>query len=123
MHRLLTGVFVFALVAVPWAAAPGVGGTWTMTVDAGPHGRTTMRLALKQEGNRVTGTFSSPHGDVKVEGKFADGELQLTTVSDEDQAEPITFNARLKANDTLEGYLSSAMGDMTWTAERANDKS
>ena len=30
--------------------------------------------------------------------------------------------AKLKENGTLEGYLSSQMGDMTWTASRATGK-
>ena len=117
-----------------WASAAGfaqsdtkpatVAGRWTMSVDAGPHGTMTMGLVLEQKGKRVTGTFSSPHGDVAVEGEFTDGTLTLTTTAtDGHEAMHVTFNARLQETGTLSGYLSSEMGDMKWTAERMKEKS
>jgi hypothetical protein len=102
-------------------AAPSVAGKWTMAVDAGPHGTTAMGLALQQDGRVVKGTFQSPHGDMPVEGEFADGALALSTLSSGDDSMRITFTARLKADGTLAGYMSSQMGDMTWTATRARD--
>jgi hypothetical protein len=100
------------------AAAPAVAGKWTMKVEGSPHGVTTMGLALKQNGKKVTGTFASPHGDMPVEGKFEDATLTLATSGGDSQ---ITFNAKLKDDGTLAGFLSSSMGDMTWTAERVKD--
>jgi hypothetical protein len=97
----------------------GVSGRWAMTVKA-PHGPMAMDLVLKQEGRKVTGTFS-PHGeDMKLDGEFADGTLKVATPGS--QASRITLTAKLKESGTLEGYLSSEMGDMTWTAERAKEK-
>jgi hypothetical protein len=104
--------------------AATVAGRWTMSVDAGPHGTMTMGLVLEQKGKRVTGTFSSPHGDVGVEGEFTDGTLTLTTTAtDGHEAMHVTFNARLQETGTLSGYLSSEMGDMKWTADRMKEKS
>lgn len=80
-----------------------------------------MGLALKQDGQNVTGTFSSPHGDVPVKGKFADGALELETTSQDADSPQVTFTAKLKDDGTLAGYLSSRMGDMTWTAERVKE--
>ena len=91
-----------------------------MTVQAGPHGATTMGMALEQEGKTVTGSFASPHGELALAGEFADGTLTLATKNAD--GPQITFNAKLKENGTLAGYLSSEMGDMTWTAERVKDK-
>lgn len=121
MHRLWALGFVTALVTAAPAAST-VTGTWTMAVDAGPHGQTSMGLVLVQDGHRVTGTLSTPHGDMRVEGTFAEGKLQLRTQPDGGKGEPITLSASLKSNGTLEGYLSSEMGDMTWTAERVQEK-
>lgn len=103
------------------AAEPGVAGRWTMTVDGGPHGAVSMGLALKQEGRKVTGIFSSPHGDMTVEGEFTEGALKLATTGGDADSQ-ITFDARLKEDGTLAGYLSSQMGDMKWTAERVKEK-
>jgi hypothetical protein len=97
---------------------PSVAGRWTMSVDAGAHGTTSMGLVLEQEGQKVTGTFLSPHGETPVQGKFVDGTLELATTSKGDDAPQITFSATLKEDGTLAGYLSSQRGDLTWTAER-----
>ena len=102
-------------------AAPGVAGRWTMSVKGGPHGDTTMGLALEQKGKQVTGIFSTPHGDeLQVQGDFADATLTLATPGGGDVK--ITMSAKLKEDGTLDGYLSSQMGDMTWTARRAAAK-
>jgi hypothetical protein len=97
----------------------GVAGKWTMNVEGSPHGATTMGLTLKQDGQTVTGTFASPHGDMPVKGEFVDGTLTLSTVPNDDAA--ITFKARLKEDGSLSGYVSSSMGDMTWTATRTQE--
>ena len=88
-----------------------------MAVDS-PHGAMEMGLTLSQNGGKVTGTFASPHGDMAVEGEFADGTLKLATEGEAG----ITFNAKLKDKDTLTGYISSSMGDMTFTAKRVVEK-
>jgi hypothetical protein len=96
-------------------------GRWILTVEGSPHGTTTMGLTLEQKGTEITGTFASPHGDIPVNGEFADRTLTLATVVRGD-APDVKFTAKLVEDDTLSGYLSSAMGDMTWTAARAKDK-
>ena len=100
--------------------SPTVTGKWTLSVESG-HGTTPMGLTLKQDGKSVTGTFSSPHGDSPVEGEFADSTLTLATTAAGDDSPHVTFKARLRDNGTLAGYLSSHMGDMQWTAERAKE--
>jgi hypothetical protein len=125
MNRFAALIALTVLTVSPLAAqdkttpAPDVTGKWTMTVHPDPHGM-TMGLVLEQKGTKVTGTFNSPHGDIAVEGEFVDGQLTLATEGDTDSR--ITFNARLKTERTLAGYLSSPMGDMEWTAERAPRK-
>lgn len=100
--------------------AATVSGKWTLTVAGNPHGNVAMGLTLAQDGTHVTGTFASPHGDMPVDGDFTDGTLKLATTGG-DADSHITFEGRLKDDDTLDGYLSSPMGDMRWTARRAKD--
>ena len=108
---------VFAAAAVTIAAAGSVTGTWTMTVEGSPHGTMTTGLTLKQDGTKVTGTFSTGHSpDMTVSGEFANSELKLETPADGDSK--IVFTAKLKEDGTLAGFLSSPMGDMKWTASR-----
>jgi len=102
-------------------AAAGIAGRWTMSVKGGPHGDATMGLALEQKGKQVSGIFATPHGDdLQVQGEFAEGTLTLATPGGGDSK--ITMTAKLKDDGTLDGYLSSQMGDMTWTARRAPAK-
>jgi hypothetical protein len=101
-------------------AAPGVAGRWTMNVKGGPHGDMSMGLDLAQDGKKVSGTFATPHGDLQIEGEFVEGTLTIATPGGGDAR--ISLTAKLQENGTLEGYLSSQMGDMTWTASRSTGK-
>jgi hypothetical protein len=102
-------------------AAPGVAGRWTVSVKGSPHGDVTMGLNLAQEGKKVSGTLATPHGDdLQVEGEFIEGKLTIATPGEGESR--ISMTAKLKEDGTLDGYLSSQMGDMTWTAKRALGK-
>ena len=120
MKRACLTAVALLVLTVAAAAAPTVAGSWTMTVQGSPHGDMTMGLTLEQKGTKVTGTFASPHGEMAVSGEFADGTLAIATAGSDD--EKITFNAKLKDDGTLAGYISSPMGDMKWTASRTEDK-
>ena len=118
-HAALAILTALALAAP--AAAPSVTGKWTMTVEGSPHGPMNTELTLKQDGTKVTGTFSTGHSpDMAVSGEFANGELKFETEHDGDAK--ITFAAKLKDDGTLAGFLSSPMGDMKWTASRVQEK-
>lgn len=121
MTTLVTAALtVLTLTAGARAAAPDLTGAWTLAVD-GPHGAAAMSLVLRQTGEQVTGTFVSGHGpDLALTGQFAEGTLKLA--SDDDGDHKVIFNARLKEDGTLAGYVSGPMGDLKWTAARVKDK-
>jgi hypothetical protein len=101
-------------------AEKGVAGQWSLSVRS-PHGEVGMALDLVQEGKKVSGTLATPHGDnLPIEGEFTEGTLTLATPGTSDMR--ITMTAKLKDNGTLDGSLSSQMGDMTWTAKRTTSK-
>jgi hypothetical protein len=117
MKTLFAAVAVLAMAVS--TAAPGVA-MWSVAVDS-PHGTAAMSLTLKQDGKKVTGTFVSGHApDMALEGEFADGALKLESAGGGD--EKVIFNAKLKEDGTLAGYVSGPMGDMKWTAELVKDK-
>ena len=94
-------------------------GTWTMTVKgSAAHGDMTASLTLAQDGKKVSGTLAAHGNEHKVEGEFVDGALTLATVGDDSQHQ-MQLNAKLKEDQTLEGYLSGPAGDMRWTAVRS----
>jgi hypothetical protein len=134
MLARLTRTLAFAILGTCVAAAAAsaqeakkqsanVAGKWTLSVDTGAqhHGTMEMGLTLKQEGTHVTGTFASPHGDMPVDGEFYEGSLKLSTTGGNADSQ-ITFEAKLKEDDSLDGYVSSQMGDMKWTGKRLKDK-
>jgi hypothetical protein len=96
---------------------PGIAGKWKMSVDS-PEGAISCSLLLVQDGKKVTGTFSSPHGDLPLEGEFAVRTLTFSVTLDGHGPGKTVFDAKLRDDGTLAGKLSGPMGDMAWTAER-----
>jgi hypothetical protein len=95
-----------------------IAGRWLISAQ-GPHAL-SLALTLDQEGTRLTGTLANPHGgaDFPVAGTFADRKLTLAVTSGAD----LELAGELKSDGTLAGTLSSARGDLEWTAKRAAEK-
>ena len=55
---------VLSLTSAAWAQN-SVAGAWEITVDS-PQGPQTSTLTLKQDGEKLTGTISSPRGSVAL---------------------------------------------------------
>jgi hypothetical protein len=117
---------VMLAAAVPAAqaapAAADVTGKWTMKVSGGPHGDAAMSLVLKQEGEKVAAQFNPGHdGDIPMSGTFVKGALTIKSPANDD-GQAITMKGTLKADGSMSGFMSSAMGDMTWSATRDKSK-
>jgi hypothetical protein len=122
MIRTLVVVCAAALLVAAVSAVQDLSGKWTMKVSGGPHGDAAMSLALKQEGEKVTAAFDPGHdGEIPMSGTFAKGALTLTSPANNDGS-VITMKATMKADGSLSGFMSSMMGDMTWTATRDKGK-
>lgn len=124
MKRLLTviGMVLLSAMVTMAAQAPAapadLTGKWTMMVKGGPHGDAAMSLVLKQQGDKLTAAFNPGHdGDIPMTGTFAKGALVLESPANDDGAK-IVMKGSLKHDGTLSGFLSSQMGDMTWSASR-----
>jgi hypothetical protein len=118
--KSLIAATVVTLALATAAVAPGVAGTWAVSVE-GPHGGASMSLVLTQDAAKVAGTFVTGHGpDLALHGEFADGKLKLESAGSGD--DKVIFNATLKDDGTLAGYVSGPMGDLKWTAARVKDK-
>ena len=105
-------VFI-AHVALFAAQPPNVAGKWDLTVKS-PHGDVAMGLDLTVKGEAVTGTLLNFRGqDLPVKGTYANGELNVATSDDE-----IAISGKAAGDGSLRGMLSTAQGDLTWTAAR-----
>jgi hypothetical protein len=66
MRKLLLSL-AFSLLAVSAAAAQSVTGDWDASMNT-PGGARTFRVALKQDGEKLTGTVKRESGDVPLQG-------------------------------------------------------
>jgi hypothetical protein len=100
------------------AAGPGLTGAWKMTAMS-PQGAMELDLALKQDGEKVTGMISSAHtGDLPFDGTFASGTLKFATGGTGSHTMHLDYTATLKSDGTLAGELTGPDVTMTWAAER-----
>jgi hypothetical protein len=97
-----------------------IAGKWNVTVEGTAMGHTfpVVDLDIEQNGKKVTANFLIPeHGDLPMEGEFADGKLAMHAT--EDGYMQMDLKAEMKPDGTLAGHINGIMGDMPWTAKRA----
>jgi hypothetical protein len=73
MKNHLLAIFLIGLIASfgaasPRAAAVDISGTWIFSVDLEDGGHGDPTFVFKQEGEKITGTYSGPLGEQKVAG-------------------------------------------------------
>lgn len=100
--------------------AADVTGTWNATVDLGGQGGTPT-FVLKQDGDKLTGTYSGALGDAPLHGTIKGSEV---TFDFEAQGAPVHYAGTLDADGkTMKGkcdYGGQASG--TFTATKAAAK-
>ena len=122
MTRAMTLLSIALLAATPAFAQTTVTGDWDVTVNS-PQGSNTTLVTFKQEGEKVSGIFKSPRGQLPFEGGTLTGkELKFTfTIETQGMQLPITL-AGTVADDgaTMTGkadFGGFAEGD--WSAKRS----
>ena len=105
------------------AIAANITGTWEVTIHyPPPDGDYQATYVLKQEGEKVRAMFNPGHdGDIPMSGTFVKGALALTSPAN-DEGQAILMKGTLKADGSMSGFMSSMMGDMTWSATRDRSK-
>jgi hypothetical protein len=118
MKRLLSlaivGVFLFTSAPV---AQSNVSGSWELNIN-GPQGPITATANLKQDGEKVTGTFSGPQGDVEASGTMKGNALSLAfSVNTSQGALSITMNGEVNGT-SIKGVLDFQMGTADFTGTK-----
>lgn len=121
MSRLKTTVLALALaLSLPYAAMAqtDVTGDWTVTVES-PQGTTSIDATMKQTGEDLTGSITSPMGAVDFKGKVVKDALDVSyTLNLQGNNIEIKMTGTV-AGDSITGNLNFAgMGDVPWTAKR-----
>ena len=109
------------LLAMPAAAQDShVLGSWDVTVSS-PQGPTSSPLVLKQEGDKIVGTFSSPQGDQSVEASVTEKAVTIWfSVRTQNGPISITMNGTVDG-DTMKGSMDfGGRGQGDWSAKRSS---
>jgi hypothetical protein len=114
MRRFLA-LIGLALLAFTLSAAD-VSGTWSaaVTLDAGSG---TATFVFKQDGDKLTGTYTGAVGSADVTGTVKGSDVQWSFSSD--QAGMITYKGTLGADGKITGTVQyGQLGGGTFTAEK-----
>lgn len=100
-------------------SGPGLSGVWNFTVET-PAGTGTPVFTLKQEGEKITGTYKGQLGEAPVTGTIKGGEVTLTLkVSPQGEEITVTYTGKLTGTDAMGGKaVFGSLGEGTWTAKR-----
>jgi hypothetical protein len=131
LTALLTGLTCALVLTAPISAmpqqkpdekkateTPSAAGKWTISAET-PHGAMDFQLALKQDGAKLTGTFTSQGGDIPVAGEVVNGVLTFKMTQEPQGFPALAFRAKIKDDGIMSGTMSSDSGDMAFTAKRA----
>lgn len=107
--------------AAPAASASGVdiSGSWLFTVDTGA-GSGQPTFTFKQEGEKLTGTYSGAFGKANFTGMLKGSELRFSFTADAGgQSAEITYTGKVLNKDSMSGTVQlGGFGDGAWTGKR-----
>jgi hypothetical protein len=121
MKRTLT-IVVLLLVTVSVLSAQetlDVKGAWTLTLET-PQGSIPLNLSFaKIEGENISGTLSSPQGDIAVAGTLKGSEISFAgTFEGNGRSLTLTFTGKT-TKDGMSGTADfGGMGTGNWSAKR-----
>jgi hypothetical protein len=118
MSRILALAVVLGLV---FAAAPqaqnSVAGSWDLSIN-GPEGAITAGATLKQDGDKVTGTITSPQGETAVAGTMTGKTMALAfTVTTPQGNLDIKVTAEVNGAE-MKGMMDFGMGQADFTGKK-----
>lgn len=122
MKKALTlAAIVFALAATLGAQAPvDLTGKWLFTVDTSA-GSGTPTVTLKQDGEKLTGHYSSAQlGEAELTGTVKGNEMKFVFGTDVQGTHlNVTYTGTVESKDSLKGTVNlGGLGEGTFTAKR-----
>jgi len=117
MHKLICALLAFLAVA----SAADVSGTWQLTVETS-QGSGTPTLILKQDGEKLTGTFTSQiFGEAKITGTVKANVIEFAFSGDAGgQTLQVNYKGTVESATAMKGTAVYAGFDdkATWTATK-----
>ena len=119
MSRTGFAVLLVALLAAPAAAQINLTGDWDMTIES-PQGTSPAKVTLTQDGEKLSGLFKSPLGELPVTGALTGVDLTIAfSIPIQGQSIEIVMTGKVEGS-TLAGKVQfGGFGEGDWTAKRA----
>ena len=113
--RKLLALALFAVTAF----ASDVTGTWNAQVETGA-GNGTPTFVLKQDGDRITGSYSGALGEADVKGTVKGDKVEFSfKVSPQGDEIEVVYTGTLDGDKKMKGTVKlGSLGEGTFTAER-----
>ena len=118
MVRLTSLALIQGLVfTVSARAQNSVAGSWDLAIN-GPEGPLTAAAVLKQDGDKVTGTLTSPQGETAVAGTMTGKTMALAfTVATPQGNLDIKVTAEVNGAE-MKGMMDFGMGQADFTGKK-----
>jgi len=115
MARVITGLLLAAVAAL----SADVTGTWNFTVET-PAGTGNPTFVFKQDGEKLTGTYTGMLGKADVTGTVKDDKIEFQfEASYEGQKFTIRYTGTIESPTQMKGTARFAdMGEGAWTATK-----
>ena len=111
--------------STPAPAKPGstpatLTGQWVMSLDISGMGAATPTLDLRQDGEKISGTYTGRYGTYPLQGTLKDRTLTFAfTMSAEGTDVTMSFAGEVAGDGSLKGTAEiPGLGSATWTAKR-----
>jgi hypothetical protein len=119
------------VIAAGWAAqadqakpdpktTPNIAGKWLMTLEM-PMGTGNPTLVIKQEGEKITGSYTGRYGTFDIQGTIKERTLVFSfTMSAEGETVAMMFTGEVAADgQTMKGKADlGGMGEASWNAKK-----
>jgi len=101
------------------AGVDNISGVWGFTVET-PAGTGTPTFTLKQEGEKVTGTYKGQLGEAPVNGTIKGSDVTLMIkLSPQGEEITVTYTGKVTGKDSMSGKATfGSLGEGTWSAKK-----
>ena len=106
---ITTAAFLLATALTVGAQSTNVSGNWKLTFET-PNGAANPSLVLKQEGEKLTGTYKGRFGEAPLEGAVKGKEIKFTVKVSAQGQDFLLEYAGAVDGDTMKGKVK--FGDM-----------
>ena len=123
MLKLFACLCLIFLCAAPAAMEPAkVAGQWQLALEIGSiTGRPTIEL--KQDGEKLTGTYRGRYGASPIEGSLKDNQIGFTVTMNAEGQQTSGHFAGVVDGDAMSGTVEfEGAGEGTWSATRVTAK-